>query len=92
MVGSSRQMLIFEKIFSDGLACRLPIFLTKEEPFQNQDSNAGLRERQIETSVVVNTHANSNCLIQSSRFFFFTIECKTKINTNSVIVQIYNDD
>jgi hypothetical protein len=26
---------LLEKIFSDWLACRLPIFLTKEETFQN---------------------------------------------------------
>jgi len=45
VVGCSRQMLIFGKIFSDGLACKLSIALTKEEPFQNQDSNVGWTSR-----------------------------------------------
>ena len=33
---------LFKKIFSDWLACRLAVFLTKEATFQNEDSNVGL--------------------------------------------------
>lgn len=71
-------MLIFGKIFSDGLACKLPIVLTEEEPFQNQDANFGLHERETEISGVVNTHANSTCLIQSSSFFYDCVQDNNK--------------
>jgi hypothetical protein len=40
------QVFLCPKIYLlDGLACRLPVFLTKEETFQNQDSNIAFQGR-----------------------------------------------
>ena len=57
---SGRQMYtcvpLFETMFLDGLACRLPVFLTMGETFQNGSLMLDFtKEGGIETSVAVNT-------------------------------------
>jgi len=37
---------LFEKILSDGLACRLLVFFTKVETFHNYDLKSGLPRRE----------------------------------------------
>jgi hypothetical protein len=55
---------LFENVLSYRLDCRLPVFMTKEETFQNEDSNIGLYKKEsIETSRVVITHPNSIVLV-----------------------------
>jgi hypothetical protein len=59
---------LLEKVFSDGLACRLPIFLTKEEIFQNYTPVLYFtKDRSTETNEAVNT-SYSTCLGQSVSF------------------------
>ena len=47
---------LFEMMFLDGLACRLPAFLAKGETFQNGSQMLDFtKEGSVETSIAVNT-------------------------------------
>jgi len=49
-------VLLFKKIFFDKLAFRLPVLLTKEETFQNWESNVGLHGRRKHLNKRSNEH------------------------------------
>jgi hypothetical protein len=49
-------VLFFKKIFFDKLAFRLPVLLTKEERFQNWESNVGLHGRRKHLNKRSNEH------------------------------------
>ena len=85
MVGSYTQIfvLLFEKKhFSEGFACTLPVFLTKSETLQNEDSMSDFtKEGSIKTSGTVNTDPISIVSVN-----FFMILYKSSINDEGVDV------
>jgi hypothetical protein len=62
-------MQVFETIFSDGLACRLTVFLTKGETPQNGSCTVRLHEGRRYQNKLSGEHIlTTNCLGQSLSF------------------------